>query len=172
MTNIDLKDAYLSVSVHETSRKFLRFLWKGKIFPVQGSSVRPVFSPQNFYESSKTCRRIPEEESHSSPYISGRLSSSSCNSRGSCEKYSAGSESPSVPRFYNKPQEIITDSNTSDNLPGFPNRLNAHDAISPSRKNRQNSRLLSTFARFSKYCLLYTSPSPRDLSTSRMPSSA
>ena len=26
--------------------------------------------------------------------------------------------------------------------------------------------------RWSKYCLLYTSPSPRDLSTSRMPSSA
>ena len=25
---------------------------------------------------------------------------------------------------------------------------------------------------YSKYCLLYTSPSPRDLSTSRMPSSA
>ena len=29
MTNIDLKDAYLSVSVHESSRKFLRFIWKG-----------------------------------------------------------------------------------------------------------------------------------------------
>ena len=30
----------------------------------------------------------------------------------------------------------------------------------------------SEFAEFSKHCLLYTSPSPRDLSTSRMPSSA
>ena len=76
---------------------------EGNILPVQGSSVRPVFSPQNFYKGSKTCRRIPEEKSHSSPYIPGRLSSSGCNSRGSCEKYSAGSESPSVPRFYNKP---------------------------------------------------------------------
>ena len=124
---------------------------EGEILPVQGSSVRPVFSPQNFYESSKTCRRIPEEESHSSPYISGRLSSSGCNSRGSCEKYSAGSESPSVPKFYNKPQEIISDSNISDKLPGFQNRLNAHDALSPGRKNCQNSRLLSTFTRFSNY---------------------
>ena len=60
-------------------------------------------------------------------------------------------ESPSVPRFFNKPQQIITNSNTSDNLPGFPNRLNAHDAISPGRKNRQNCRLLSPFARFSRY---------------------
>ena len=30
----------------------------------------------------------------------------------------------------------------------------------------------STFSRVSSHCLLYTSPSPRDLSTSRMPSSA
>ena len=29
-----------------------------------------------------------------------------------------------------------------------------------------------TFVDLDKYCLLYTSPSPRDLSTSRMPSSA
>ena len=29
MANIDLKDAYLSLFVHETSRKFHRFLWKG-----------------------------------------------------------------------------------------------------------------------------------------------
>jgi len=28
------------------------------------------------------------------------------------------------------------------------------------------------FLEFSRHCLLYTSPSPRDLSTSRMPSSA
>ena len=70
---------------------------EGNILPVQGSSVRPVFSSQNFYEGSKTCRRIPEEESHSSPYIPGRLSSSG------------------------------------------------------GRKNHQNSSLLLTFARFSKY---------------------
>ena len=118
---------------------------RGNMLPVQGSSIRPVFSPQNIYQSSKTCCRIPEEEGHSSPYTPG------CNSGGSCEKYSAGSESPSIPRFYSKPQEIITDSNTSDSLPGFPNRLNVNDAISPGRKNRQNSRLMSPFARFSKY---------------------
>jgi len=90
------------------------------MLPVQSSSIRPVFSPQNFYESSKTCWRIPEEEGHSSRYLPGRLSSFVCNNGGSCEKYSAGSDSPPVPTFYNKPQEIITYSNTSDNHPGFP----------------------------------------------------
>ena len=75
----------------------------------------------------------------------------SCNSGGSCKQHSAGSDSPSVPRFYNKPQEVITDSNTSHNLSGFPNRLNVHDDIPPGRKGQQNSRLLSPSARFSKY---------------------
>jgi hypothetical protein len=47
--------------------------------------------------------------------------------------------------FFNKPQEIITDSNTSDNLPGFQNRLDVHDDITPGRKTKQNSRLVAVF---------------------------
>ena len=35
-----------------------------------------------------------------------------------------------------------------------------------------NEKLLYTIAIYTGTCLLYTSPSPRDLSTSRMPSSA
>ena len=81
---------------------------EGNLLPVQSSSIRPVFSPQNFYESSKSCCCIPEEEGHSSPYITGRLSSFGCNSGGSCEKYSTGSESPSVPRFFKKSLLIPT----------------------------------------------------------------
>ena len=86
-----------------------------------------------------------------SPYITGRLSSFGCNSGGSCEEYSAGSDSTSVPRFYTKLREIIPNSNTSDNLSGFHSRLNVHDDITPSRKGQQTSRLLSPSARFSKY---------------------
>ena len=32
MVKIDLGEAYFSLPVHTTSRKFLRFLWKGKIY--------------------------------------------------------------------------------------------------------------------------------------------
>ena len=124
---------------------------EGNVLPVQSSPIRPLFGPQNFYESFKTGCRIPEEKGHSSPYIPGRLSSFGCNSGGSCKEYSAGSDAPSVPRFYNKPQEIITDPNTSDNLSGFPNRLSVHEDITSGRKGQQNSGLLSPSARFSKY---------------------
>ena len=33
MANIVLKDAYLSVPVHESSQEFLRFIWKGICYP-------------------------------------------------------------------------------------------------------------------------------------------
>ena len=57
------------------------------------------------------------------------------------------------------------------------NILKAFDqnAISSSQMNFRNTFFISLFEineNFSKSCLLYTSPSPRDLSTSRMPSSA
>ena len=38
--------------------------------------------------------------------------------------------------------------------------------------NSLNLKILSQHSNLSNPCLLYTSPSPRDLSTSRMPSSA
>ena len=147
---------------------------EGNMLPVQSSSIRPLFGPQNFYESFKTCCRIPEEEGHSSPYIPGRLSSFGCNSGGSCGEYSAGSDSASVPRFYNKSQEIVTGSNTSDNLSWFPSRLNVHDDIAPGRQGQQNSRLLSPSARFSKYHIAKPSKFSRPIrvfETSHMASS-
>ena len=104
---IDLKDAYLSVPVHKSSLTVPSLHLERNMLPVQSSSILPLFGLQNFYESFKTCCRIPEEESHLSPYIPGRLSSFGCNSGGSYEKYSAGNDSPSVPGFYNKPHEII-----------------------------------------------------------------
>ena len=36
MTSIDLKDAYLSVHVHESSQKYLCFQWRNKRFAFQG----------------------------------------------------------------------------------------------------------------------------------------
>ena len=44
------------------------------------------------------------------------------------------------------------------------------EANAPQIKLQQNHR--AAVAALKQHCLLYTSPSPRDLSTSRMPSSA
>ena len=59
---------------------------------------------------------------------------------------------------------------------GFPNQI-----LGARRRRQKKKNLTATssvhharkmFSQQSKSCLLYTSPSPRDLSTSRMPSSA
>ena len=64
----------------------------------------------------------------------------------------------------------------SDQEQRFQARVDAEEKIEPKdwmpEKYRQNLiRQISQHAH-SEVCLLYTSPSPRDLSTSRMPSSA
>jgi len=74
MTNIDLKDAYLSVPVHESSQKFLRFVWQGKL-SVQSSPIWPVFVPQNIHEITETRCSLSKKETHSSAHIPGRFSS-------------------------------------------------------------------------------------------------
>ena len=105
---IDSKDAYTFLSRFTSlPQKFLRFIWKGTCYQFKALPFGLCSAPRMFYEIFKTCCRIPEEEGHLSPYIPGRLSSFGCNSGGSFEEYSAGNDSPSVPRFYNKPQEIV-----------------------------------------------------------------
>ena len=48
-----------------------------------------------------------------------------------------------------------------------------HQVVKSNRTNyRNNTASVKTRSQVSGTCLLYTSPSPRDLSTSRMPSSA
>ena len=51
----------------------------------------------------------------------------------------------------------------------FDDATSAHMTMTPGAAG---DRRLWTWSAWVKHCLLYTSPSPRDLSTSRMPSSA
>ena len=53
MTNIDLKDAYLSVPVHETSRKFLRFIWKGTCYQFKALPFGLCSAPRIFTKALK-----------------------------------------------------------------------------------------------------------------------
>ena len=48
MKNIDLKDAYLSVPVHESSRKFLRFIWKGTCYQFKALPFGLCLAPRIF----------------------------------------------------------------------------------------------------------------------------
>ena len=45
---IDSKDGYLSVPVHKSSLNVPSLHLEGNMLPVQSSSIRPLFGPQNF----------------------------------------------------------------------------------------------------------------------------
>ena len=46
MTNVDLKDAYLSVPVHESSQKFFCFIWKGTCYQFKALSFGLYSTPR------------------------------------------------------------------------------------------------------------------------------
>lgn len=47
-SSVDLKDAYLSVLVHESSRKFLRFIWKGACYQFKALPFGLCSAPRIF----------------------------------------------------------------------------------------------------------------------------
>ena len=61
------------------------------------------------------------------------------------------------------------DTDHDANLPAVEHLFQVNEQVTPCPHMKQ---LCSTTLLLSVRCLLYTSPSPRDLSTSRMPSSA
>ena len=48
MTNIDLKDSYLSVPIHQSSQKFLRFIWEGTCYQFKALPFGLCSAPRIF----------------------------------------------------------------------------------------------------------------------------
>lgn len=53
MTSIDLKDAYLSVQVHKSSQRYLRFQWEGKCYTFRGLPFGLNTAPRVFTKLTK-----------------------------------------------------------------------------------------------------------------------
>ena len=74
---------------------------------------------------------------------------------------------------WGRPYEIIfVDDGSTDDSFGILVGLQSRDARLRIIRFRRNFGQTAAFAAGFAYCLLYTSPSPRDISGSRMPSSA
>ena len=67
-----LKDAYLSVHVHESSQRYLCFQWRIIHFP--GPTIWAKYSSQGLHKAHKTRSCVPAEERYSNNRIPGRLS--------------------------------------------------------------------------------------------------
>ena len=65
--------------------------------------------------------------------------------------------------------KLISRSFVPEETTNFEEAINAHFAV---KSQKSTYKIIQFYAIPTNICLLYTSPSPRDLSTSRMPSSA
>ena len=75
--SIDLKDAYLHVPIHPSSRRFLGFSVHGQDLPIQGFAVRPQGFALGVYESGGHSCGPSSSIGSSSLLLSGRLASCS-----------------------------------------------------------------------------------------------
>lgn len=64
MASIDLKDAYYGVSVKECHRKFLRFLWKGKLFQYTAHPNGLACCPRQFTKLLKPVYATLRKQGH------------------------------------------------------------------------------------------------------------
>jgi hypothetical protein len=55
---LDLKDAYLTVPVHNSHQKYLRFQWEGRVFQFKCMAFRSCPSPQNIHKTFEGSRRF------------------------------------------------------------------------------------------------------------------
>ena len=127
------------------SQKFTKvpqFYMGREVLPIQSSPIRPVFGSEDIHETVKTGCCLPKKERHPSAYLSGRFSSPGSNKGRSNQKYSNVSSTPPVPRFHSKPQEILTNSNTNDYLPGFQHRFKVIDNCTSSNKGPEDYGML------------------------------
>ena len=127
------------------SRKFTKvpqFYMGREVLPIQSSPIRPVFCSEDIHETVKTGCCLPKKERHPSAYLSGQFSSSGSNKGRSNQKYSNVSSTPPVPRFHSKPQEILTNSNINDYLPGFQHRFKVIDNCTSSNKGPEDYGML------------------------------
>ena len=125
-----------------TFTKVPQFYLGGEMLPIQSSPIRPVLCSEDIYQTVKTGCGLPKKEGHSSTHISERFPSFGSNEGRGYQKYSNVSNTPPVPRFYSKPQKILSYSNTNDYLPGFQHRFKVNDDCTPSNKGPEISGML------------------------------
>ena len=131
MTIIDLKDAYLSVPFHELSQKFLRFACPFGLCSAP-RIFRKLLRPIAAFLRKKSIRVLI----HLDDFLL------LAQTKEKAIKNSQLFSSPSLPGFYNKPQKILSKSNTGNLLPGLQHLFFVHGNFTPSGKGLQNSGLL------------------------------
>ena len=141
------------------------------VFTISSAFISSFLGRRMSSDLQDIVRRVVENLTNIQPANSAATASSE-----GCQKFTNATEVQELNRCFQVPRlpapnsSVLQQSSSRDLAAGFSSRQNYSSARQP-RMRRQVPR--SSTGHFQPYvCLLYTSPSPRDLSTSRMPSSA
>ena len=72
MCKLDLKDACFSVPLNSASRKFIRFLWSGKLYKFLCLCFGTRPSTKNFYKNTQNCSFSVASPEHTNYNLLGR----------------------------------------------------------------------------------------------------
>ena len=134
VTKLDLKDAYLSVTVHPESQTFLRFIWKTNI---SASPLRFEYTPSHIHTVVKTSGSLSEEKRSSPSNLPRQHPPDRILSGRDTQVYQDSDVSSRVLRVNHQQGEIDPQSNSGTDLFGVHHKLIHHDSNLTSRQSEQ-----------------------------------
>ena len=150
MCKLDLKDAYFSVPIHKSSRKYLRFLWEGNLYEFLclcfglGRSI-------DFHKNNENTHCFASPIKHSNYNLSRRHVNSGSVYSG-INLASRHSYLPLVTiRLYNQLQKVNFVSSSENRISGINNRFLKNGIDIRSRKNIQDNLSMSGYVQFSEH---------------------
>ena len=139
MINIDLTDAYLTVPIHQTSQKFISFLW-------QGTSYQFVTMPcctESVYKIDEASNSLAARSGCSNDYFSRRYTRASPINRNIKPTHTYDYKSTGIIRVSDQLQKVNTNTHAEDPLLGDAHRLNNDGIYFAKGKIRKYSKRVS-----------------------------
>ena len=126
MVKLDLKDAYLTVPVHQDDHRYLRFMWKGKAFEFIRSGTSLLFLRQ---VTEASCI-LPSASRDQVNRLPRRYPDNGLLSREGNQRSASGITDSGSSRVHHQHEEMPDLSNTDDRIPGVHTQLPPHGALS------------------------------------------
>ena len=137
---IDLKDAYFSIPLAQKSQKYVRFIWKEKLYEFVCLCFGLSLAPRIFYKITESAHCLAEKAQYKSDNLLGRPAHYGGHKGGIDSSKRHSDLSHATPRICIKSEEVCAVSYPGDNISGTHSELTGIDFVIDFRKSGENSR--------------------------------
>ena len=124
---LHLKDAYLTVPVHQDDHRYLRFTWKGK----HSNSLNSHSVWHQLHQVTEASCILPSASRNQVNRLPRRYPDNGLLSREGNQRSASGITDSGSSRVHQQHEEMTDHSNTDDRIPGVHIQLPPHGALSP-----------------------------------------